>query len=166
MGLELFFQRSTGVAIQALVYLAIQAPGKLSPTHEIAAQAAVPEAYLAKILQRLTLAGLVRAFRGSGKGVELGRPAEEIPLSSVIVAAQGSIDSDKCVLGFNACSEEHPCLLHSEWLPHRVAIQKMTESTTVADLVRFLRGSSAAVAPVAEAISSPADDTSEGRTRG
>lgn len=151
----MLFQRSTGVAIQALVYLAIQVPGKLSPTHEIAAQAAVPEAYLAKVLQRLALAGLVRTFRGCGKGVELGRPAEEIPLSSVMVAAQGSLASDNCVLGLSVCSEEYPCLLHSEWLPHRAAIQEMMVSTTVADLVRFLRGSPAGAASVAEAISSP-----------
>jgi len=134
----LLFHRSTEVAIQALVFLAQQAPGKLSPTHEIAAQVGVPEAYLAKVLQRLTLSGLVRAFRGSGKGVELGRPAEAIPLFSVVTAAQGSVESDRCVLGFKTCSEQHPCCLHHEWLPHRAAIQEMLERTTVGDLVRFL----------------------------
>jgi Rrf2 family transcriptional regulator, iron-sulfur cluster assembly transcription factor len=163
---ELLFHRSTAVAIQALVFLAKQAPGKLSPTHEIASEAAVPEAYLAKVLQRLTLAGLVRAFRGSGKGMELGRPAEAISLSSVVVAAEGSIDSDKCILGLSVCSEENPCLLHAQWLPHRAAIQEMVESTTVADLVRFLRESPTGTASSADAISSLADDTQEGRTGG
>ena len=138
-GADLIMQRSTEVAIQALIFLAQQAPGKLSPTHEVAAQAGVPEAYLAKVLQRLTLAGLVRAFRGSGKGVELGRPAEAIPISSVIRAAQGSIDSNRCILGLHVCSGENPCSLHQEWLPHQAALQEMLERTTIADLVRFSR---------------------------
>ena len=152
----MLFNRSTEVAIQALVFLAQQAPGKLSPTHEIAAQAEVPEAYLAKVLQRLTSMGLVRAFRGSGKGVELGRPAESIRLSSVIVAAQGSLDSDKCVLGFQVCSEERPCSLHHEWLPHRAAIQEMLDRTTVADLVRFLHEAPVAPPPSRQERSVPA----------
>ena len=134
----MFFQRATEVAIQALVFLAQQAPGKLSPTHEIAAHAEVSEAYLAKVLQRLSLAGLVRAFRGSGKGVELGRPAEEIRLSTVVLAAQGSLGSDRCILGLPVCSENHPCSLHQEWLPHRAAIQEMLDKTTIADLARSL----------------------------
>lgn len=135
----LLFQRATEVAIHALVFLGQQPPGKLSPTHEIAAAAGVPEAYLAKILQRLSVAGLVRTFRGSGKGIELGRSPDEIELSSVVVAAQGSLQADKCILGLPACSEEHPCSLHYEWLPHRAAIQELLDKTTVADLVRFLR---------------------------
>jgi Rrf2 family protein len=136
---EMIFHRATEVAIQALVFLAQQAPGKLSPTHEIAVEAKVPEAYLAKVLQRLGMAGLVRTFRGSGKGVELGKSAAEIRLSSVVVATQDSMDSDRCILGLPICSEKNPCSLHHEWLPHKAAIQEMIERTTVEDLLRSSR---------------------------
>ena len=163
---ELIFARVTEVAIQALVFLAQQAPGKLSPTHEIAAKAGVPEAYLAKILQRLSVAGLVRSFRGSGKGIELGRSADEIRLSSVVITAQGSMDSDRCILGFNVCSGENPCSLHFEWLPHRAAIQEMLERTTIADLVRVLREPPAPPLPSDQAISNLADIPPEGGARG
>jgi Rrf2 family transcriptional regulator, iron-sulfur cluster assembly transcription factor len=134
----LIFNRATEVAIQALVLLAQQPPGKLTPTHEIAAEADVPEAYLAKVLQRLSAAGLVRTFRGSGKGIELGKAPEEIRTSAVVIAAQDSLDSERCVLGLNVCSEQNPCSLHYEWLPHRAAIQELLDRTTIADLVRFL----------------------------
>ena len=165
-GVQLLFHRSTEVAIQALVFLAQQSPGKLSPTHEVAAEAGVPEAYLAKVLQQLALSGLVRAFRGSGKGVELGRPAEAIPLSSVIRAAQGGLDSDKCILGLSICSEENPCSLHHEWLPHRAAIETMLERTTVADLVRFLHPSPTPPLPSDHEVSHPAKNPPEGGARG
>ena len=108
----MIFQRSSEIAIQAMLFLAQQPPGKLTPVHEIAEHAGVSESYLAKVLQRLSNAGLVRSFRGPGKGVELGGAPEAITLSSVIVAAQGSMNLDQCVLGLPICSEEEPCGLH------------------------------------------------------
>jgi Rrf2 family protein len=134
----LIFNRSTEVAIQALVFLAQQPPGKLTPTHEIAAAADVPEAYLAKVLQRLSAAGLVRTFRGSGKGIELGKAAEDIRTSAVGMVAQDILDSERCILGLSLCSEQNRCALHDKWLPHRAAMQELLDSTTIADLVRFL----------------------------
>lgn len=135
----MIFSRATEVAIQALVFLAQQPPGKLTPTHEIAEAAGVSEAYLAKVLQRLSSEGLVRTFRGSGKGVELGKAPEEIRTSAVLVAAQDNFDPGRCVLGLSVCSDDHPCALHHEWLPQRAAIQDLLDRTTIADLVRSLQ---------------------------
>ncbi|OFV95839.1 MAG: hypothetical protein A3F68_05010 [Acidobacteria bacterium RIFCSPLOWO2_12_FULL_54_10] len=153
----MLFDRSSQVAVQALVFLAQQSPGKLSPTHEIALQAGVPGPYLAKIFQRLTNTGLVRTFRGSGKGVELGRPAESIRLSSVVSAVQGNLDSNKCVLGLSACSDENPCALHYEWLPLKTAITEMLEKTTLADLVRAVREHQTASLPLHQSDSASVD---------
>lgn len=140
----MIFGRATEVAIQALVFLAQQPAGKLTPTHEIAAAADVPEAYLAKVLQRLSAKGLVRTFRGSGKGIELGKAAGDIRTAAVVAAVHDRLNSERCILGLKACSEERPCALHREWLPHRAAIQKLLDGTTIADLVRFLHDPPAA----------------------
>jgi Rrf2 family protein len=70
----MILQHSSELAIRAALFLAQQAPGKLSPVHEIAAQLGVSKAYLAKVTQRLVATGLVRSFRGPGKGrTEAGR---------------------------------------------------------------------------------------------
>ncbi|OFW19814.1 MAG: hypothetical protein A3H27_13480 [Acidobacteria bacterium RIFCSPLOWO2_02_FULL_59_13] len=127
--------RSSELAIRAALFLAQQAPGKLSPVHEIAAHAGASEAYLSKVLQRLASAGLVRSFRGFGKGTELAQSPERITLSSLIHATQGSLDSDACVLGLGICSEEHPCAIHRDWVPLRDAIRDLVEKTTLADLI-------------------------------
>jgi Rrf2 family iron-sulfur cluster assembly transcriptional regulator len=134
----MLFQHSSELAIRATLFLAQQAPGKLSPVHEIAAHSGVSEAYLAKILQRLASIGLVRSFRGPGKGMELGRAPESISLSEVIRAMEGSRESNACVLGLGECSEENPCALHEEWLPLRAAIHNFIEKTTLGDLVRVV----------------------------
>ena len=104
--------------------------------HEIAAHSGISEAYLAKILQRLTGSGLVRSFRGPGKGMELGRAPDSISLAAVISAVEGPRELDACVLGLGLCSEENPCLLHEEWIPLRTALHNFLEKTTLADLVR------------------------------
>lgn len=137
--MKMLFQHSSELAIRAILFLAQQAPGKLSPVHEIAAEVGVSEAYLAKITQRLASAGLVRSFRGPGKGLELGRAPEAITLASVIHAVEGTVESDECVLGLGVCSELNPCALHREWLPLRKAIHEMLEKTTLADLARSVR---------------------------
>jgi Rrf2 family protein len=136
----LLFQHASELAIRATLFLAQQAPGKLSPVHEIAADAGVSEAYLAKILQRLASTGLVRSFRGPGKGMELGRAPEAISLNSVIRAVEGTKEVEDCVLGLGTCSEVKPCALHQEWLPLRIAIQKFLDGTTLADLVKVVQG--------------------------
>jgi len=130
------FQHSSELALRAALFLAQQVPGKLSPVHEIAAEAGASEAYLAKILQRLASNGLVRSFRGPGKGMELGKAPEAISLASVIRAVEGTKDADDCVLGFGACSMENPCALHENWLPLQTAINAFLVKTTLADLVR------------------------------
>ena len=97
------------------------------------------EAYLAKILQRLAISGLVRSFRGPGNGMELGRAPETISLNSVIRAVEGTKEMEDCVLGLGTCSEANPCALHREWLPLRLAIQKFLDGTTLADLVQVVK---------------------------
>jgi Rrf2 family transcriptional regulator, iron-sulfur cluster assembly transcription factor len=134
----LLLQHASELAIRATLFLAQQAPGKLSPVHEIAAHSDVSEAYLAKILQRLAICGLVRSFRGPGKGMELGRAPDAISLAAVIEAVEGPKEPEICVLGLGLCSEDNPCVLHDEWLPLRTAIHNFLERTTLADLVRVV----------------------------
>ena len=100
----MIFQRSSELAIQATLFLAQQAPGKLSPAREIAKHVGAPQAYLAKILHRLTSAGMVRSFRGPGQGMELGRTPSSITLASLIHAVEGSKAENACVLGLGLCT--------------------------------------------------------------
>jgi Rrf2 family iron-sulfur cluster assembly transcriptional regulator len=124
------------LALRAAIHLAMQPPGKLSPTREIAAGTGLPAAYLAKIMRRLISAGLVRVFRGPGGGAELGRPPGSISLSSLVRAVDGDTQTERCIMGMGACSESAPCLLHSQWIPLRAEISRLLEETSLEMLVR------------------------------
>lgn len=136
----MLYSHTSELAIRAALYLALQPPGKLSPIREIARGTGLPPAYLAKIIGRLNRMGLVRAFRGPGGGVELGRAPNTITLWSVVQATDGSAEPERCVLGLRLCSGEHPCPLHAQWAPLRAEMQRLLEEITLEKLAGGLRG--------------------------
>jgi Rrf2 family protein len=133
------FQRASELAIRAMVFLAQQPKDRLSPVREIAAHIGVSDAYLAKITQRLASAGLVRSVSGPGNGLGLRQAPGRIALATIVIALEGSIGSEVCVLGLEECSEIHPCALHSKWIPLRRKIIDLLEKTTLGDLVRSIQ---------------------------
>ena len=135
----MLYSHTAEVAIRAALYLAFQPPGTISPVREIAHATGLSGPYLAKLMHRLIRAGLVRAYRGPGGGLELGRPPEAISLWAIVQAMDGVTRSEWCVLGLQACSEENPCPLHQRWYPLRAAMQQLLEETTLASLAQVRR---------------------------
>jgi Rrf2 family protein len=72
-------------ALRAMAVLAAE-PQRLIPTNEIAELGDVPPPYLAKVLQQLAGAGLIRGRRGVGGGYTLRRVPDDITLFDVIMA--------------------------------------------------------------------------------
>ena len=136
----MLYGHTSELAIRAVMYLALQPPGQLSPIHRIAKGTALSQPYLAKILRRLIQARVVRAFRGPGGGVELGRSPEEITLWQIKEAMEGPLRQERCVLGPRPCSPLTPCALHERWSPLRSQIRHMLEETTVAAVLQDMNG--------------------------
>ncbi len=135
----MLLSHTSEVATQVVVHLALQPPGKLIPVHQIARSTGLPKSFLAKIVGRLIRARLLRAFRGPGGGVELGRPAEEICLWSLVRAMEGPVRRERCVFGLTGCSVEKPCPLHPRWSQLRAEMQRLLEETTVGSVAHGLR---------------------------
>lgn len=136
---SLFYTSASEMAIRAALFLALQPPGKLSTIHDIAHSTGLPQPYLAKIIRRLTCAGLVRAFRGPGGGIELGRAPQAISLGGIVRTVEGPRRPDWCVLGVHGCSEQNPCPLHQRWAPLRAEMNRLLEETTLDTLTHALR---------------------------
>ena len=62
---------------------------------DLAERAQLPAPFLAKVLQRLALAGVLRSRKGKAGGFVLGRPASEITLADVLLALEGKDDLAK-----------------------------------------------------------------------
>ena len=80
--------RQGDYAVRVMVDLAARGPQAPVPRWQIQARQDVPSAYLAKIVQALARAGLVRTLPGARGGVTLNAPAEAVTLLQVIVAVE------------------------------------------------------------------------------
>lgn len=126
------------IAIRVTLYLATRPFGEISPIRKVATAAQLPAPYLSKVTQRLAPVGLVRAFRGPGGGIALGKPPEAITLWSLVAAVEGRALSDRCALGIGQCSPKNPCPFHDRWAAVAAESRRVLEETTIADLIRQL----------------------------
>lgn len=120
-------------ALRAVVHLATQ-PGKPATTEEVAARTRVPAAYLAKILQGLARAGLVRSQRGVGGGVTLARDPAGLTILEVISAVEPIRRINSCPLGLTN-SHGGLCPLHDRVDAAIASIESAFHRTTLAELL-------------------------------
>ncbi|NPV08450.1 MAG: transcriptional regulator [Anaerolineae bacterium] len=88
----MFVSKSTYWALKALIYLASQPPG--SGPHlsaQVAAAVGAPAAGTAKVLRRLSLAGVLASLRGSKGGFLLARSPQDLTVYDVSCAVDGRL---------------------------------------------------------------------------
>ncbi|MEM0983475.1 MAG: Rrf2 family transcriptional regulator [Planctomycetota bacterium] len=127
---------ATGYAVLGLGYLAAAA-GKPALVRDIASACDLPAPYLAKTLNRLGRAGIVKTRRGIHGGVSLARAAAELTLYEVCEALDDPILENRCLLGTDECSERRACPAHAFRTKHREQAMTFLRETTIADVASF-----------------------------
>jgi len=94
---------ANSIGLHSMAFLAGRPETKIT-TRQIAERLHVSEAHLAKVLQRLTKAGLVKAVRGPKGGFLLNRNPEDISLIDIFEAIEGPLVEAECLLENPACS--------------------------------------------------------------
>lgn len=119
-------------ALRAIVHLATH-PRRRSPAHEIARHIRVPPLYLAKILQSLARAGLVRARRGPGGGFSLTRSPQAISILDVVNAVDPLHRIRTCPLGIPSHGQKL-CRLH-QYLDDTIAkVERAFRQASIAEM--------------------------------
>ncbi|MEJ2697849.1 MAG: Rrf2 family transcriptional regulator [Candidatus Sulfobium sp.] len=116
--------RETDYAIRCVLYLAGKR-GSVTMVDEISRKKSVPKSFLAKILQKLTRAGIVRSYRGVKGGFELAREPAQVSLLDVIEAVQGPVAMNACALDESVCGLSASCSVHPVWLEVRKEVEKI-----------------------------------------
>jgi Rrf2 family iron-sulfur cluster assembly transcriptional regulator len=131
-----FLNSTSSYAIRAALQVAIEQPepGRFVSTRRIAEVLGVPFAFLTKVLQGLTQAGILHSQRGASGGVALARPADSISLLDILASVGNDGIFRECVLGLPTCSDSAPCALHSPWREQRSRLETLFARTTLADL--------------------------------
>ncbi len=96
--------KQTDFALRTLLYLAKQDNGKRVYAQEIADAYDMPINHLTKIVNKLSVLGYIRTYRGRSGGIELGRALAEIRIRDVIVDFEPSLSPADC----------KNCLLHGD----------------------------------------------------
>jgi Rrf2 family protein len=128
--------RTSQYAIQALIYIATQAPGEPVLNRDIADRLNVPAAYLAKILQSLCKHGLLDSFRGRLGGFCLRDGMHKTSLMQVLLLTEGPDFTKNCILGLKECSDETACPMHFKWKPVKNKIISMMNEMCLDDLAK------------------------------
>ena len=84
--------------------LLVERPGRPLTAKEIAGTLNLSEAHLAKVLQRLAKAGLVRSARGPKGGFTLAKPGDGITLLDVYETIEGKLEPLNCILNSRMCT--------------------------------------------------------------
>ena len=108
--------RQGDYAVRVMLDLAAHAQDAPIPRAQIQTRQDVPEAFLAKTVQALARAGLVRTRPGAHGGVTLNAPPEAVTLLQVIEAVEGPIRLNRCVEAPSACPRDRFCPVHPVWM--------------------------------------------------
>jgi Rrf2 family protein len=127
--------RHAHYAIRSVLDLAAQ---PRTTSAEIARRQGIPAAYMAKIVQDLGRAGIVRTHRGSHGGVELGRPASTLTLLDVVEAAEGPLALNLCIVNGD-CPCEQPCPVRTALGRLHATVESNLRAVTILDLHRAAR---------------------------
>lgn len=120
-------------ALRAMVILARSGPTPVS-TREISDATKVPQAYLAKILQGLIRAGLVRSQRGLKGGVCLKKPANQLTILEVVNAVDPIVRITSCPLGLRTHGTRL-CALHRRLDRALALVEEAFSASTLAEVL-------------------------------
>ncbi|MBI2833715.1 MAG: Rrf2 family transcriptional regulator [Acidobacteria bacterium] len=128
--------RTADYGVRAMTYLAACAEGTRASVAEVAAAADVPASLMSKILQRLASARLVVSYRGKEGGFELARPAAQLSLLDVLVAMEGPLCLNLCLLSGEACDRRPWCAAHLIWAEVQKKMAAVLGAASLAELAR------------------------------
>lgn len=134
------FSKACEYGIRAMVYITRESSnGRRASQKAVAKEIDSPEAFTAKILQKLTRMKLLTSVMGPTGGFEIeSKQLETTTLSEVVNAIDGDQIYKGCALGLKSCNAAQPCPLHNEFVSVRNDLKVMLQNTKLKDLAQGL----------------------------
>jgi Rrf2 family protein len=92
--------------------------------------------YLGQLIIPLKIAGLIKSTRGSHGGYFLSRPPENIRLSEILRAVEGTLAFTECVESPDICYRSGKCVAHDIWEDASKQFNNMLESISLSDMLK------------------------------
>jgi Rrf2 family nitric oxide-sensitive transcriptional repressor len=156
------FSQTAEYALRVAVYLAGIAGGPPATIRQIHTATRVPEGYLAKVLQALGRANIIRSHRGLHGGSALALPADQLTVYAVMQAVHPFLRIGECPVGIRGHNPQL-CPLHRRLDQALAMVEEVLRTTTIAQVVqegdgqRLLGDGAAAPAPPQPAARPPTE---------
>ncbi len=134
MGNLIRISEPASLSLHAAAVLARRPEQRIS-NQEIADSLRVSEHHLAKVMQQLGKAGIIRSTRGPHGGFELARPAEEVTMLQLFEAVEGPLGDAECLLGPRVC-DGGDCMIGELVQSVHEHVREYLSGTTLAQLAR------------------------------
>lgn len=130
------FSKECEYAIKATIYIAQQSNKNTRVNaKEVSKEINAPEAFTAKILQKLCKENILISNRGKQGGFVFdGDRQNKVKLYDVIKIIDGDSIFIKCGLGLQKCSAENPCPVHDDFKEVRDRLIYMVQKYSFYDL--------------------------------
>ncbi len=134
------FSKACEYGIKASSYIALQSlQGRRVSLKDIAQEIESPVAFTAKTLHQLAKAGLLDSVKGPTGGFQIEKNRiDEIKLSDIVSAIDGSSIYEGCGLGLKKCNAQRPCPLHEKFAVVRNELAQMLQHTSLFELATGL----------------------------
>lgn len=122
------------IAVHALAGLA-DSPDRLVQSRELAEAIGASGNHLAKVMQRLVRAGLVRSVKGPAGGFGLARLPGDISFRAAIEAVDGPLGGNFCPFSTEHCNPKN-CIFGHELVKHADELVSYLDQRTIGDIAR------------------------------
>jgi len=128
--------RQGDYAVRSVLYLARQPFKKVSFVSEISEEYLIPQSFLAKILQKLVKAKIVRSYRGVKGGFSLAKQSREISMLDVLEAVEGRVHLNICLKDKKNCEFSKNCPVSPVWATAQMRLTEVLKKSNFEDLAR------------------------------
>ncbi len=120
-------------ALRILSFMA-KDPGSKYSAKYLVEQLNISDKYLRRLMTLLAKAGFISSTQGRDGGYYFAKKLETIYLYDIINTVEGMDKYLGCVLGFEKCSDENPCVMHTSWVKVRDEFLGLMQNVSLADL--------------------------------
>ncbi len=125
--------KTSEYALRILAFMA-KAPDQLYSAKFLVETLSISDKYLRRLMTDLAHAGFIKSIQGRDGGYVFAKQPGQILLSDIIEAVEGMSKYSGCVLGFNQCSDENPCVMHNTWVKVRTEFIEVFTRKSLSDL--------------------------------
>ena len=130
----MFITRKMDYGLRILLTLGCR-PAERLTSEQLSELIDVPRQFTLKIAQILTKAGLIKAQRGVGGGIQLARPAEFITLVEIFNVTDTPRALNECLINPTLCARTKYCAVHRKLHTVQAMLDRELTQITLADLI-------------------------------